>query len=107
VADELHDPATPDTTPLRADGVTVWMHVEAISDEMANGRETAAYVLGFWRRHVRDVPPEYDTPVKLCARVRRAYLGAVLSALVAAGANASVYRDDPTQDAIEVEFSTV
>jgi hypothetical protein len=55
-----------------------------------NGRETAAFVNGYWHRHCSAVPRDYVGRVDLRVRVAEEHLGAVTANGVKSGASMAV-----------------
>lgn len=104
MADELPDrsplltgqPSAPETETPTPRGVLISIQIEAtpFGDQLQNGREAGAYVLGYWNRHLRDLPDSWDGTIELLATVRRDHLAAVLTTLVQAGVNATIYTDN-------------
>lgn len=94
-------PPAPGREP-RESGITVSDHLEAAEAAEAfafNGRETAAYVLGFWQRHLRDAQNAgyYDQPeaerlaLEILPTVRDEHLAATAALLIRAGATVDVH----------------
>lgn len=104
MADESDRPIMVEVDPTRHQSVLTSVHIEAlpIGDHLTNGREAGAYIWGFWNRHLRELPDQWEGTIELIAKVRRDHLAAAMTTLVQAGANAAIHTD--WSDTVDVRF---